>query len=454
MSATRNMDAVLQPRPGAGSPRQWSFPSVERGTLPNGMAVLLCHLPQREVTSVQLLATAPREQEPPGLDGVAAITASALREGTESHSGDEFAASLERRGATLDTSATHAGIRLRLGVPASRLEPALALMTDALARPSFPEREVLRLVRLRLDAIERELASPPSRAHLAALATLYAADERWSRAEGGTRETVSRIGRDEVVAHHATRLRPANSTAVVVGDLSATDVAALLAGSLGQWTADTFPPTSRTAPQPAPEGQVVVVHRSGAAQTELRLVRVGPTRHQPVWAATSIGNHALGGGMSSRLMRVLREELGYTYGIGARANSMGPTGALLIGGAVETTVTGAAVGRALELVAAIASDGLSQEERDFAVTDLAAVPRRLETAAEVADAYFGLVEEDLPDDYFHDYYPRLEATTLDEANAAAAHNWRSGLNVVAVGDADVISDQLAALNIGEVTRRD
>jgi predicted Zn-dependent peptidase len=57
---------------------------------------------------------------------------------------------------------------------------------------------------------------------------------------------------------------------------------------------------------------------------------------------------------------------------------------------------------------------------------------------------------DLPDDYFAQYVPRVEAITAAEATAAAArHLDPSRLVTLAVGDLDAIGPGLSQLDLGE-----
>ena len=111
----------FHPRPQAGEAKPWAFPAPERGTLDNGLTVLRCHRPGQQIVAVEVLLDAPLDAEPAGLDGVATIMARAFSEGTDRLSAEEYAAELERAGATLDTHADHPGVRLSLEVPASRL---------------------------------------------------------------------------------------------------------------------------------------------------------------------------------------------------------------------------------------------------------------------------------------------------------------------------------------------
>ncbi|NYV78392.1 insulinase family protein, partial [Streptomyces sp. UH6] len=111
----------FHPQPQAGAPKPWAFPAPERGALDNGLTVLRCHRPGQQVVAVEVLLDAPLDAEPAGLDGVATIMARAFAEGTDKHSAEDFAAELERCGATLDMHADHPGVRVSLEVPASRL---------------------------------------------------------------------------------------------------------------------------------------------------------------------------------------------------------------------------------------------------------------------------------------------------------------------------------------------
>lgn len=133
MTELATMD--FHPQPQAGRPKPWAFPAPERGTLDNGLTVLRCHRPGQQVVAVEVNLDAPLDAEPAGLDGIATIMARAFSEGTDKHSAEDFAAELERCGATLDAHADHPGVRLSLEVPVSRLAKALGLLADALRAP-------------------------------------------------------------------------------------------------------------------------------------------------------------------------------------------------------------------------------------------------------------------------------------------------------------------------------
>lgn len=457
MTELATMD--FHPQPQAGQPKPWAFPAPERGTLDNGLTVLRCHRPGQQVVAVEVLLAAPLEAEPAGLDGVATIMARAFSEGTDKLSAEEFAAELERCGATLDAHADHPGVRLSLEVPVSRLPKALGLLADALRAPAFADSEVERLVRNRLDEIPHETANPARRAAKELSKELFPATSRMSRPRQGTEETVQKIDSAAVRAFFDKRVRPATSTAVIVGDLTGVDLDALLAETLGDWTGSSAEP--RPVPSVAADdtGRVIIVDRPGAVQTQLLIGRVGADRHDRVWPAQVLGTYCLGGTLTSRLDRVLREEKGYTYGVRAfgqvlRAAPDGTGIAMLaISGSVDTPNTGPALDDLWKVLRTLAAEGLTDAERDIAVQNLVGVaPLKFETAAAVAGTLADQVEQYLPDDYQATLYQQLAATGTVEATAAAVSAFPvDRLVTVLVGDAAQIQEPVKALGIGEVT---
>ncbi|MDQ0845559.1 pitrilysin family protein [Streptomyces sp. V1I6] len=454
--AAVTMDFHPQPTPGTARP--WAFPAPDRGTLDNGLTVLRCHRPGQQVVAVEISLDAPLDAEPEGLDGVATIMARALSEGTDKHSAEEFAAELERCGATLDAHADHPGVRVSLEVPVSRLHKALGLLSEALIAPAFEAGEVERLVRNRLDEIPHETANPGRRAAKQLSKELFPASLRVSRPRQGTEETVARIDAAAVRAFYEAHVRPATATAVIVGDLTDVDLDGVLGDTLGAWTGDKAEPRPVPAITADDTGRVVIVDRPGAVQTQLLIGRVGGDRHDSVWPAQVLGTYCLGGTLTSRLDRVLREEKGYTYGVRAFGQVLrsAPDGSgasmLAISGSVDTPNTGPALEDLWKVLRTLAAEGLTDAERDVAVQNLVGVaPLKYETAASVAATLADQVEQHLPDDYQAQMYVRLAETGTVEATAAVVGAFPvDRLVTVLVGDASQIEEPVKALGIGEV----
>ncbi len=450
---------TFHPQPTPGTPSPWAFPAPERAALGNGITVLHCHRPGQQLVAVEVLLDAPLAAEPEGLDGIAAILARALSEGTDTLSAEEFAGELERAGATLDAHADHPCIRVALEVPASRLQRGLTLLADALRAPALPAEEIERLVANRLDEIVHEQANPARRAAKALYAELFDAADRLSRPRSGTADTVKSIDRAAVKAFYDAHVRPATTTVVVVGDLTGVDLPALLESTLGAWTGSAAEPSVHAPVTGDDRGRVVIVDRPGSVQTQLLIGRIGPDRHDPVWAAQILGTYCLGGTLTSRLDRVLREEKGYTYGVRAFAQPLrsaadGSGRSLLaISGSVDTASTAPALADTWTILRDLAVEGLTDAERDEAVQFLVGVaPLKYETAGSVAGTLADQVEQNLPDDYQAEVYRQLaELPTAAATEAVVAAFPPDRLVTVLVGDAAEIEADVRALGIGEVT---
>ena len=387
----------------------------------------------------------------------------ALSEGTGEHTAEEFAAELERCGATLDTRADYQGARVSLEVPVSRLPKALGLLAEALHTPTFADSEIERLVRNRLDEIPLEMANPGRRAAKQLAQELFPASARLSRPRAGTEDTVARIDAAGVRAFYQAHVRPAMATAVIVGDLTGVDLDAVLAGRSADGPA-TRPGRCPTPGSAGDTGRVVIVDRPGAVQTQLLIGRTGPDRHDRVWPALLLGTYCLGGTLTSRLDRVLREEKGYTYGVRAfqrvlrspaphAASRAAGVSLLAISGSVDTASTGPALDDVWKVLRTLAADGLTEAERDTAVQNLVGVaPLQYETAASVAGTLADQVEQHLPGDYQAQLYARLAETSTAEATAAVVAAFPvNRLVTILVGDTSQIKAPVKALGLGDVT---
>jgi len=258
-------------------------------------------------------------------------------------------------------------------------------------------------------------------------------------------------------------VHPTAATAVIAGDLAGIDLDAVLASTLGGWAGDGAGPPPMPPVAARDTSEVVIVDRPGAVQTQLLIGRTGPDRHDPVWPALVLGTYCLGGTLTSRLDRVLREEKGYTYGVRASQQVLrspapdaagGATGAsvLAISGAVDTASTGPALADLWTVLRTLAAEGLTETERDTAVQNLVGVaPLRYERAAAVADTLADQVEQHLPDGYQAQLYARLPETGAAEATAAVVAAFPADrLATILVGDAAEIGAPVEALGIGEV----
>ena len=93
------------PRPQPGLPRAYAFPRFERTRLANGMTLIVAPTHKLPVVSVIAVVDAGAGCDPVGREGLAALTAAMLPEGTASMDGETLALRFERIGATVGAGA-------------------------------------------------------------------------------------------------------------------------------------------------------------------------------------------------------------------------------------------------------------------------------------------------------------------------------------------------------------
>ncbi|WP_298564771.1 M16 family metallopeptidase [Streptomyces luteogriseus] len=431
--------APTLPRPGRPAPVRaapFRFPPVHRAVLANGVTLHTCDRPGQEVLSVEIIVKVPLALEARDLEGITGIAARALAEGTPRLPSLDFIQALEHCGATLGAGAEHAGMRITLDVPGPYVEHALGLVVAALREPLLPPRAVDRLARSQADAHRRHRADPERRASLEIHRALFDARDRRSRPALGDAETVLRVDRDAVAAHHARHVRPGATTVIVAGDLVRFDVDTVLHRVLSDWEGEQHAAGAPPVPPVPDEPAVILVDRPGAVQTRLVLGKAVPGAADPGWDALLVGNHCLGGSVNARLDRVLRERKGYTYGFHSRLVGVVEHSLAVVTGAVETSVTGAALSDIVTILEAAAGEDVSAYEHRAAIAQIVdAAPLRYLVPANVAEEIALLVLDGRDPAILTDVFTRAAAVTAAEASAALRSAFPPHRMVtVAVGD--------------------
>lgn len=450
----------LTQRPGAGEPREYHFPRFTRTTLDNGLQLITAHLPGRPLLVGHLLlhgAGVGATGEPAEQAGATVLAARAMTEGTRRRDAIELIEASERLGAEIVADSGWDSFAVSVEVPRSRLAPALGLLAEVALEPSFPDDEVRRLRDERLNDLLQAKAEPRRRVERAFSETLYAPGAAYGRPQGGTETTVPGLDRDTLAARHGALIERSRATLVLAGDLTGIDARALVTDVLGGWSGSAEGvgqpgDVTLAADTRAPGGRVVVVHRPGSPQSELRLGHVGVPRRTHDFHAISVLNAILGGLFGSRLNALLREQKGYTYGVHSSFDTRVGAGPFAVRTAVQTEFTVPAIMDTLAELRRIGEAPVTVEELTTARDYLVGVfPLRYETSGQVAGAIASLIATGLPDDELDRYRPAVAAVSIEQVLEAARTRIRPAeLSVVLVGDADAFLPDLEAAGIGAV----
>ncbi|MCY4660660.1 MAG: pitrilysin family protein [Acidobacteria bacterium] len=437
--------------PGLGEPSPFEFPRVATDALPNGIRLSTIDRPRSELVTVLLLLRHGSAADPPGREGLAALTGDLLDEGSRERSGIELHRALQRIGGALATEVTSDGTLVSVTALARFAREAIAHLIEVVARPRFDPDDVDRVRGLRLNRLAQLQRVAGAVADRAWLAALYGSHP-YAHSPIGSASSLEAAGAEDVAAFHARHFGSPGWTVIVVG-AGAARLRALAAEQLAAvpGSGDGSPSPPPPDPKPSPR-RLVLVPRPGAVQSEIRLGHLGAARTSPDYPALLVLNMVLGGQFVSRINSNLREKKGYTYGARTVLSLRRGRGPFLLRAAVETSATTDAIREAAAEIADIGGDRpVSADELDGARAALTrGFARRFETAGQLAAAAMHLALFDLPADDYTRFVPRVAAVDAGAvAGAAARHLHPERLIAVVVGDSDRLLASLGEAGFGE-----
>jgi len=440
--------------PMLGAARPFRFPSIEKSTLANGLRVWSIRHTSIPVVALMLLVKRGAADDPPGKEGLAAITVDMMDEGSGDRSAIEIHEGLARLGAQLDSDIGADATLLTVTALSRFAAPTMSLLADIAARPSLREEDFVRVRQLRLHRLTQLRDMPGAVADRAFVRLLYGTHP-YGHTPLGSEPSLTSLSIDDVRAFHHAMMRPSDATIVVAGDCHHHDIVALAGMAFDNWTgsAQGELPSSSALPLPA---RLNVIPRPGAPQSELRIGHVGIPRNHPDFFAVNVMNAILGGLFNSRINLNLREAHGYTYGAFSVFDWRRQAGPFLVQPAVKSDITDAAAREVFAEIDRIRAGRVTEDELSLATSYLDGVfPIRFETTVAIAAALSVLVVHGLPEDYYDRYRERVRGVTRDQIfEAAQRHLHPEALQVVVVGDPAVVQPRLAALEFGPVALYD
>ncbi len=446
------MVTSLRPKPGPA--RKYRFPQFKDETLPTGMRLITAPVAKLPLVTVLVLVNAGSTGEPRGKEGVAALTAAGLLEGTARFDGAELAENFEQLGTSLESGADWDSAFLKITVLSSKLEEATKLLGEAISSPVFPDREIERLKAERLAEILQLETEPRGLADEKFSEFLYDDESRYSRPDEGSTESVSLLTRSDVEQFYRSNYNSGATTVIIAGDISSENAKKLVVEAFRKWPSglSQYQPLSGKARKNRKSTHIV--NKPDAPQSELRVGHVGLPRKHPDFFPTLVMNAVLGGLFGSRINLNLREAHGYTYGASSFYDWRRGPGPFVVSTAVESEVTAPALREILMEIDRIRDEKISAEELSLARDYLEGVfPIRYETTAAIASALATLALYDLNSDYYDSYRTNIHNVSEDAVlKAAKTHLHPELLQTVIVGDAATVRSSLADHSLlGEVT---
>jgi zinc protease len=420
------------------------FPDYGERTLRNGATLVVVENHEQPVVTVQLVMPGGSAADPAELPGLASVTASQIDKGTETRTATEIAEAVDFLGANLGAGASSEWTSVSLTTITDFLDEGLALMSDVVLNPTFPEDELDTEKQRRISALRLEKSQPQSLAQDAFAENVYG-DHPYGRSPSP--ESIEAIDATGLKGFHDRYYRPGGALFVVAGDVDPDRIARDLELAFAGWEGEAVAEGDRSEPPTRTDRRMVFVHKPGSVQAVIRLGHLFPSATGADWVTLDVANQILGSGsaqFNAWMMEILREEKGYTYGAYSSMSERQGPGSFVMSGEFRNEVADSALTIMLDLAERLRTGDIPADDLEDAKRYLTgSFPLSIEIPQQVA----GMVASNRllgrPDSYLEEYRSRVAEVTVEDVARIAdelIHPDRS--LIVVVGDATAVLDKV------------
>lgn len=371
------------------------LPPVQAAQLSNGIRVFMVQGGDLPVVKIALAFRAGNvyAQKP----GLAGITAKMLKEGTESQSANAFADWLDSEGIFLNTSSGQELLNISTQSLSEKAGVALHAIAEVLYTPTFPA-DAFELLRSRTAqgmAVQAERTS--YHAQRLFLTELFGNEHPYGAQFGP--EELAALQLSDVRSFHRQFMQPENMFLVISGQFDEKTLLKLLEKHFGYANNSNGVPAAEPAGLPEHTAATGRIRHTmpEKEQASLRLGHRGFRRQHPDYYKVRLATTLLGGYFGSRLMKNIREEKGYTYGIFASWVALRHGGYFLVGTDVGKDYIADTLNEVKREIVRLQQEPVTAEELQTAKNYLLGrLLSRRETPFQVGDIVRSFVANDLP----------------------------------------------------------
>ncbi len=406
---------------------KFSLPKAEKFKLDNGVQVYALSSGTQDIIRIEFIFKAGKWYEKSNL--TASVTNAMLNEGTPNHSSVQLAGKFDYYGSYIHlySEADRAG--LVLFTLSKYVLESLILVEDILKNSIFPEKEIdIFLQRSKQSfLVNRSKVSFLARERF--LSALFGSSHPYGRPI--KLKDFDELNRQELVNHFLKFYQGSNTTILVSGKWSF---------SLRDTLNGFFGADDRTGEKSGAisigkekglnlqavfkkninHEKRLIVEKKDAVQSAIKIGKTAISRTHNDYFGLRILVTVLGGYFGSRLMKNIREDKGYTYGISAQLISMEKEGYISISSEVGTNVCKKAIEEVYKEIERLSLEQVSEEEltlvRNYMLGNWL---RMFDGPLAIANSYRVLIDNELEEDYFEKGLKEIQNTKPEQLSELA-----------------------------------
>ncbi|MBR9838619.1 MAG: insulinase family protein [Rhodobacteraceae bacterium] len=412
---------------------------IQQVETPLGFKAWLVEEPSIPFTSLQIRFRGGTSLDAPGKRGATNLMVGLLEEGAGELDARGFAEAREQLAASFEYDASADAVSVSARFLSENRDAAVELLRESLVNPRFDQDAIDRVREQVLSGIRSDAMDPDAIANAAFDAMVFG-DHPYGSDPQGTEESVTALGRDDMIAAHDATMTRDRVYIAAAGDITPEELSALIDRLLGDLpeTGPALPPDvaaettagTTVVPFDTPQSVAVFGHEGLAID-------------DPDFFAAYVMNTILGGGsFESRLMNEVREKRGLTYGVYSYLAGMDHAELLMGRVASANDRIAEAISVIRDEWAKMASEGVTEQELEQTKTYLTgAYPLRFDGNGTIARILVGMQMDGLPADYIASRNDRIEAVTQDDVKRVAARVLRpDALRFVVVGQPEGLEE--------------
>ncbi|WP_106848087.1 pitrilysin family protein [Blastococcus sp. Marseille-P5729] len=337
--------------------------SVRRTVLPGGLRVVSETIPGALSASVGIWVGVGSVDETPRESGAAHYLEHLLFKGTKRRSGMEISSAIDAVGGELNAFTGKESTCYYATVLATDLPLAVDLLSDVVLGATLSHDDIQSERLVVLEELAMRDDDPSDLVH-----DVFAQSMFGTRPVGrpiiGDAAHLRTIERAQIASLYRKHYRPENMVVAVAGKIDHAQVVRLVRKAFRDVLAEAKPRSVRRETRPAvtrPSSAVTVINRR-SEQAHLVYGVAGIDRFDSRRFALSVLESAIGGGMSSRLFQEVRERQALAYAVYSFSSMFAGDGMVGVYAGTAPANAKKVVGLVQEAFAAVAEDGLADEE--------------------------------------------------------------------------------------------
>ncbi len=382
------------------------FPKLKHVQLDNGQPLYVINVGSQPIVRLEVVFDAGSWYE--NTLGAASFSVKMLSESTKNYTSAQISEYFEGIGAFTDLGPGLDRANITVYGLAKHLEAILTMLNELLNEATFPEKELNDLKNISLQGLKINLKKNAFIANTKFREQLFGPLHPYGKSQ--TEDTIEAIDTGKVRQFYQDRISNRPFTVFLSGQVSDNEIL-LVNKHLGQQQPVVYS-GSQFDHKITPNTNHLHINKPDAVQTSIRLGGHLFMRQHPDFYKFMVTNEVLGGYFGSRLVKNIREEKGFTYGISSNMALLRNAGYWAISTDVKKEFAQATLDEIQHEIKLLQTELVPVDElqtvQNFMAGEFAG---SLNTSFEIADRVRLMVLEGLEPDFYANYISKIRTVT-------------------------------------------